>query len=147
MDIITSLFSYLQRGDFLYLDLLAAFTNALNGALLCQRPDHYGGGRAYTVIGILVFAVLGGIGGGVTRDVLINDVPGALTNPWYLILVIIAWIIGMRVAWVLSSYSSQTRGATSPLSSNAFEKTPRDSGGSSPRITASALVMGARTWE
>jgi uncharacterized membrane protein YeiH len=99
MDIIANLISYLQPGDFLYLDLLAAFTNALNGALLCQRPDHYGGGRAYTVIGILVFAVLGGIGGGVTRDVLINDVPGALTNPWYIIFVIIAWLIGLRLAW------------------------------------------------
>ena len=98
MDIITYLFSYLKPGDFLYIDLLAAFTNALNGALLCQRPDHYRG-RYVTVVGILVFAVFGGIGGGITRDVLLNDAPGALTNPWYLILIIIAWIIGLQTAW------------------------------------------------
>jgi uncharacterized membrane protein YeiH len=98
LDIITHLFSYLKPGDFLYIDLLAAFTNALNGAILCQRPDHFR--RSYfTVVGILVFAVFGGIGGGVSRDVLLNDVPGALTNPWYLIVVFIAWIIGLQIAW------------------------------------------------
>jgi uncharacterized membrane protein YeiH len=95
---ISDLLSYLTPGNFLYFDLLAAFTNALNGALLCQRPDHYRG-RYITLIGILVFAVFGGIGGGVTRDVLLNDTPSSLTNPWYLILVFIAWIIGMLTAW------------------------------------------------
>ncbi|MFN2161004.1 MAG: trimeric intracellular cation channel family protein [Candidatus Promineifilaceae bacterium] len=98
MDIITNLFSYLQPGSFLYFDLLAAFTNALNGALLVQRPDHYKG-RYVTTVGILVFAALGGLGGGVTRDVLLNDTPSSLTNPWYIILVVIAWLIGLRLAW------------------------------------------------
>jgi len=98
MDILAGLFAYLKPGDFLYIDLLAAFTNALNGVLLAQRPDHYKG-RYVTVVGLLVFAVFGGIGGGVTRDVLLNDAPGALTNPWYIILVIVAWLIGMRLAW------------------------------------------------
>lgn len=98
MDIITNLFSYLTPGDFLYIDLLAAFTNALNGALLCQRPDHYRG-RYITTVGILVFAIFGGIGGGVSRDVLLNQEPGALTNPWYLILVAVAWVIGLQTAW------------------------------------------------
>ncbi|MFL7870171.1 MAG: TRIC cation channel family protein, partial [Anaerolineales bacterium] len=85
---ISDLLSYLTPGNFLYFDLLAAFTNALNGALLCQRPDHYRN-RFITMVGILVFAVFGGIGGGVTRDVLLNDTPSSLTNPWYLILVFI----------------------------------------------------------
>jgi uncharacterized membrane protein YeiH len=98
MDIVHYLLSYLTPGNFLYIDLLAAFTNALNGALLCQRPDHYRG-RYITVIGIGVFAVFGGVGGGVSRDVLLNDTPSALTNPWYLILVFVAWIIGLRMAW------------------------------------------------
>jgi Na+-translocating ferredoxin:NAD+ oxidoreductase RnfE subunit len=34
MDIINHLFSYLTPGAFLYIDLLAATVNALNGALL-----------------------------------------------------------------------------------------------------------------
>ena len=98
MDFIDNLFGYLTPGAFLYIDLLAAFTNALNGALLVQRPDHYKG-RFITVIGILVFAIFGGIGGGITRDVLLNEAPGSLTNPWYLILIVVAWIIGLLTAW------------------------------------------------
>ena len=107
MDIITNLFSYLTPGAFLYIDLLAAFTNALNGAILAQRPDHYKG-RYITVIGILVFAVFGGIGGGITRDVLLNETPGSLTNPWYIILIVVAWIIGLLTAWTRGQQFRET---------------------------------------
>lgn len=65
------------------IDLMAASTNAFSGALLARRPDHY---KHFTVVGIFLMAILGGIGGGVTRDVLLADVPAALVNPWYLIL-------------------------------------------------------------
>jgi len=98
MDFITYLFAFLTPGAFLYIDLLAAATNALNGALLAQRPDHYRR-RYITVVGILVLAVFGGIGGGTTRDILLNEVPGSWTNPWYLILIILAWIAGLYLAW------------------------------------------------
>jgi uncharacterized membrane protein YeiH len=70
-------------GSLLIVDLIAATTNAFNGAILASRPDHR---RAWTTVGILLIAILGGIGGGVTRDILLNDVPSALVNPWYLIL-------------------------------------------------------------
>jgi uncharacterized membrane protein YeiH len=65
-----------------YLSLIAATTNAFNGALLARRPDHY---RHFTVIGIIILAYAGGIGGGIVRDVLVNRVPSPLQNPWYLI--------------------------------------------------------------
>ncbi len=70
-------------GSFLVVDLLAASTNAFNGVILADRKDHR---RAWTTVGIILIAVLGGIGGGVTRDVLLNDIPSALVNPYYLIL-------------------------------------------------------------
>ena len=98
MEFLTYLFAFLTPGAFLYIDLLAAATNALNGALLAQRPDHYRR-RYITVVGILVLALFGGIGGGTTRDILLNEVPGSWTNPWYLILVILAWIAGLYLAW------------------------------------------------
>ena len=66
-----------------YISLIAATTNAFNGALLARRPDHY---RHFTVIGVIVLAYAGGIGGGIVRDVLVNKVPSPLINPWYLIL-------------------------------------------------------------
>jgi uncharacterized membrane protein YeiH len=83
-------------GDFTTIDLIAATTNALNGALLARRPDHY---RNFTVVGILLMALLGGIGGGITRDVLVSEVPGALTNPAYITLCLAAGIIGYFIAF------------------------------------------------
>ncbi|MFY9631744.1 MAG: TRIC cation channel family protein [Candidatus Cybelea sp.] len=73
-----------------YISLIAATTNAFNGALLARRPDHY---RHFTVMGVIVLAYAGGIGGGIVRDVLVNKVPSPLINPWYLILCLsAAWI-------------------------------------------------------
>jgi uncharacterized membrane protein YeiH len=81
-------------GSFTAIDLIAATTNAFNGAILAGRTDHR---RNWTAVGIILIAVVGGIGGGVTRDVLLNTVPGALTNPWYLILCLIAATLALLV--------------------------------------------------
>ena len=83
-------------GNFTTLDLIAAGTNALNGALLARRPDHY---KNWTVVGILLMALLMGLGGGITRDVLLNKVPGALTNPAYITLCLICGLIGYSLAF------------------------------------------------
>lgn len=83
-------------GSFTTLDLIAASTNALNGAMLMREPSHY---RKYTVVGIFLFAILGGIGGGVTRDVLVSEVPAALQNPAYLTLCILAGFVGYKIAF------------------------------------------------
>jgi uncharacterized membrane protein YeiH len=83
-------------GNFTTLDLIAAGTNALNGALLARRPDHY---KNFTIVGIILMALLMGLGGGMTRDVLINQVPGALTNPAYITVCLIAGFIGYKLAF------------------------------------------------
>jgi uncharacterized membrane protein YeiH len=84
------------KGTFTTLDLIAAGTNALNGALLARRPDHY---KNFTVVGVMLMALLMGLGGGITRDVLVNEVPSALTNPAYLTVCVIAGFIGYRLAF------------------------------------------------
>ena len=48
---------------------------------------------------MLLMALLGGIGGGITRDVLINQIPAAITNPAYILLCLAAGVIGYRVAY------------------------------------------------
>ena len=78
-------FSKLKLED--YISLIAATTNAFNGGLLARRPDHY---RHFTVIGVIILAYAGGIGGGIVRDILVNKVPAPLVNPWYLILCLAA---------------------------------------------------------
>ena len=90
--------SFLAVGSFVIIDLIAATTNALNGALLSQRPDYYRG-RQWSIVGILILAIFGGIGGGVSRDVLLNRIPGALTDPWYLILCLLAGVVGMLISF------------------------------------------------
>ena len=83
-------------GNFTTVDLIAASTNALNGALLARRPDHY---KNFTIVGILGMALLAGLGGGITRDVLLGDVPAALTNPAYITLCLLFGIVGYRLAY------------------------------------------------
>lgn len=94
----TQLFSYLSVGSFVIIDLIAATTNAFNGGLLAQRPDYYKN-RGWTVVGIILLAIFGGIGGGVSRDILLNKVPSALENPWYLILCVTAGAVSMLIAY------------------------------------------------
>jgi uncharacterized membrane protein YeiH len=83
-------------GNFTTVDLVAASTNALNGALLARRPDHY---KNFTIVGILGMALLGGLGGGITRDVLLGDVPSALTNPAYITLALGFGVLGYSLAY------------------------------------------------
>ena len=75
------MFSYLNVGNFLIIDLIAATTNALNGALLAQRPDYYRG-KQWTIVGILIIGVFGGIGGGSARDIIAGKLPpGVMDEP------------------------------------------------------------------
>lgn len=84
-----------------YISLIAATTNAFNGALLARRPDHY---KHFTVMGVIILAYAGGIGGGIVRDVLVNKIPSPLMNPWYLIVCLLA-----AAAALLIDYYSATR--------------------------------------
>jgi uncharacterized membrane protein YeiH len=92
----TSFGDWKFTGGITTVDLIAASTNALNGALLARRPDHY---KNFTVVGILLMAILGGIGGGVTRDIILNKVPSAFTNPAYITLCILFGVVGYFLAY------------------------------------------------
>jgi uncharacterized membrane protein YeiH len=58
------------------IDLAAVFVSAVFGALIALR-------RGSDLTGVVGLALLGGLGGGVVRDVLLNQVPVALTDPAY----------------------------------------------------------------
>jgi uncharacterized membrane protein YeiH len=88
--------SWKFTGSFTGIDLIAASTNALNGALLARRPDHY---KNFTRTGIILMAILGGIGGGVVRDIILNKVPAAFTNPAYIALCLMFGLIGYELAF------------------------------------------------
>src|SRR5690349_12300017 len=84
------------HGSFTTVDLIAASTNALNGALLARRPDHY---KQFTIVGILLMALLGGLGGGITRDIMVAQVPSALTNPAYITVALGFGLLGYFLAY------------------------------------------------
>ncbi|MGZ6616813.1 MAG: TRIC cation channel family protein [Solirubrobacteraceae bacterium] len=90
-------------GNFTTIDLIAAATDSLNGALLARRPDHY---KNWTLVGIIAMALLMGLGGGITRDVLVNQVPSALTNPAFIVTA-----LGLGA----SAICSRTRAASSSV--------------------------------
>ena len=84
------------HGSFTTIDLIAASTNSLNGALLARRPDHY---KQFTIVGILLMALLGGLGGGITRDIMVAKVPAAITNPAYITLALAFGVAGYFLAY------------------------------------------------
>ena len=80
--------------NFPELDLFSAGINALNGVLVARNPSH---NRGYTVAGLLIMAYFGGIGGGLSRDILLNDIPGPLNGPNYLIVCLLMGLLGLAI--------------------------------------------------
>jgi len=83
-------------GNFTGVSLIAAGTNALNGALLARRPDHY---KNFTREGIILMGLVAGLSGGIARDLLLGHTPSALTNPAYVTVALGGGYIGYFVAY------------------------------------------------
>lgn len=75
-------------------DLFSAGINALNGVLVARHPSH---NRGYTVAGLLIMAYLGGIGGGVSRDILLSDIPSPLKGPDYFAVCLLMGLLGLAI--------------------------------------------------
>ncbi len=75
-------------------DLFAAAVNALYGVLLARNPSH---NRGYTGVGLLIMGYLGGIGGGVTRDLLLNEFPAPLRGPTYPAVCLLMGLLGLGI--------------------------------------------------
>jgi uncharacterized membrane protein YeiH len=75
-------------------DLFAAGINALNGVLVARNPSH---NRGYTLMGLLIMGYFGGIGGGVARDILLNDIPAPITTAAYLIVCLAMGLLGLAI--------------------------------------------------
>jgi uncharacterized membrane protein YeiH len=75
-------------------DLFSAGINALNGVLVARNPSH---NRGYAVVGLLIMAFFGGIGGGVSRDVLLNDIPSPIKDPKYILVCLAMGLLGLAI--------------------------------------------------
>lgn len=70
----------------LVLDLVGVFFFALSGNLLAAR-------RRFDIVGGFTLGVLAGLGGGITRDVLLGNVPFSLQNPIYFLAPVLAALV------------------------------------------------------
>src|SRR5271168_898819 len=91
------------------IDLFSAGINALNGVLVAQNPSH---NRGYTAAGLLIMAFFGGIGGGVSRDVLLNVVPSPFGSPIYLVVCLLMGMLGLAIYRYLASKEERFRTRT-----------------------------------
>ena len=101
------------------------------------------------VIAFCYVEEIGGIAGGVVRDVILNKIPGAFLNPAYLTLCIIFGVIGYRslpisnlpnVDFPTIQVTTQLPGASAETMASAVSRAP---GGMSPSSVLSAKL--ART--
>jgi uncharacterized membrane protein YeiH len=90
-------------------DMFAAGINALNGVLVARHPSH---NRGYAVVGLLIMAFFGGIGGGVSRDVLLNEIPSPLKDPTYLLVCVLMGLLGLAIYRYADSKEEQFRTRT-----------------------------------
>ena len=69
----------------LWLALVTTFVAAVSGAILGRQPSRV----HYDIVGVTVFAFVMGLGGGLTRDIFLGNLPPlALRSPWYVVTVI-----------------------------------------------------------
>lgn len=81
----------MQLPSFPEVDLFAAGINALNGTLVASSPSH---DRSYTFVGLLILGFIGGIGGGISRDAMLGDLPGPLGSLSFLIVCLAMGLLG-----------------------------------------------------
>jgi uncharacterized membrane protein YeiH len=94
----------------LWLDLAAVTTSALGGALVAVRAK-------FDVTGVVALGILTGLGGGLLRDILLNQLPVAIKNPWYILAALIASAIvavlahqATKLAWLLLIFDAAALG-------------------------------------
>lgn len=82
----------------LWADLLAVGIGAAQGALFAAQFRD----RRLDLLGVAIIGIATGFGGGILRDVLLSEVPAALTSNWYLIVATGAALIGMLLERLIS---------------------------------------------
>ena len=75
----------------LWADLLAVGIGSVQGALFAAQFRD----RRLDLLGVAIIGIATGFGGGILRDVLLSEVPAALTSNWYLIVATAAALTGM----------------------------------------------------
>lgn len=82
----------------LWLDLTAVGIGAVQGAMFAARFRE----NRLDLLGVAIIGLVIGLGGGLARDLLINQVPAALSSNWYLLTATGAAFVGMLLLRVFT---------------------------------------------
>lgn len=82
----------------LWLDLLAVAIGAIQGAMFSARLTE----RRIDLLGICLIGIVVGLGGGLLRDLLLNQLPAAMASNWYLPTAAAAALLGMLLLRVFA---------------------------------------------
>jgi uncharacterized membrane protein YeiH len=82
----------------LWADLLAVGIGSVQGALFAAQFRD----RRLDLLGVAIIGIATGFGGGILRDVLLSEVPAALTSNWYLVTAVAAALLGMLLERLIS---------------------------------------------
>jgi uncharacterized membrane protein YeiH len=82
----------------LWLDLTAVAIGAIQGAMFSARLTE----RRIDLLGIALIGIIVGLGGGLLRDVLLNQLPAAMSSNWYLPIAPAAALLGMLLLRVFT---------------------------------------------
>lgn len=82
----------------LWADLLAIGIGALQGAMFAAQFRD----RRLDLLGVAIIGIATGFGGGLIRDVLLSEIPAALSDNWYLLVATGAALLGMLLERVFS---------------------------------------------
>ena len=82
----------------LWADLLAIGIGALQGAMFAAQFRD----RRIDLLGVAIIGIATGFGGGLIRDVLLAEIPAALSDNWYLLVATGAALLGMLLERVFS---------------------------------------------
>jgi uncharacterized membrane protein YeiH len=81
-----------------WLDLSATGLGSLQGAMFAAQFKD----KRLDLLGVGLIGVVTGFGGGLLRDILLNQVPAALQSNWYIPVAILAALIGMLLERLFS---------------------------------------------
>jgi uncharacterized membrane protein YeiH len=88
------------------IDLFSAAVNTLYGVLIAADPSH---NRGFTFWGLMIMGYLGGIGGGCTRDLLLNEFPAPLQGPAYPAVCLLMGLLGLAICHYSESWTELFR--------------------------------------
>jgi uncharacterized membrane protein YeiH len=82
----------------LWADLAAVGIGALQGAMFAGRLKE----RRIDLLGVALIGIIVGLGGGLLRDLLLNELPAAMQSNWYLPVATAAALLGMALQQVFT---------------------------------------------